>query len=340
MGRIGGGKDEEYDSDESDTSMHENDRLLEVIEEDEKPKAKEIRVVTEQPGSTLANLTKMLADSNSTKMLEDALTKTDDWFDDYYEKEKRLQSGSYGTVYTCQHRNSLVDRYAVKILDRKKLKRKDVDGIFREVRILHELTQTRPPEEPLHFVGLIDFFVEPDSIYIIQVFASGGDVFDRLTSRKTYTEKDARDLAKNLLQAVLYLHSHKPHKIIHRDLKPENLLLVCDKNDTQILLADFGFARHLKDGETCSTRCGTPAYCSPEILLGVPYSTSVDLWSVGCILYMLIAGYSPFQAPHHRALFRKIRAGDYVFHEQYWKNGEYRMIWQKLCMIITHEISH
>jgi len=64
----------------------------------------------------------------------------------------------------------------------------------------------------------------------------------------------------------------------------------------------------------------TPAYVSPEILLGLPYGVTVDLWSIGCILYMLVAGYAPFQAPHHRALFRKIRAGDFVFHEQYWKN--------------------
>jgi serine/threonine protein kinase len=62
------------------------------------------------------------------------------------------------------------------------------------------------------------------------------------------------------------------------------------------------------------------AYISPEILLGLPYTLTVDLWSIGCLLYMLVAGYPPFQAPHHRALFRKIRAADFVFHEQYWGN--------------------
>jgi len=107
-------------------------------------------------------------------------------------------------------------------------------------------------------------------------------------------------------------------------LKPENLLLVDPNDDTSILLCDFGFARHVDvstspsaDNNKCQTRCGTPAYVAPEVLLGLPYGLSVDLWSTGCLLYMLLGGYPPFQADNHRALFRKIRAGDYVFHQKY-----------------------
>lgn len=145
-------------------------------------------------------------------------------------------------------------------------------------------------------------------------------MFDRLTCRKQYTERDARDLARILLETIQFLHNHKPCCIVHRDLKPENLLLADSVSDSSILVADFGFARYLQEGEKCITRCGTPAYVSPEILLSVPYTNAVDLWSIGCILYMIVAGYAPFQAPHHRALFRKIRAADFVFHEQHWKN--------------------
>ena len=100
-----------------------------------------------------------------------------------------------------------------------------------------------------------------------------------------------------------------------------NLLLVDEINDTNIKLGDFGFAKRLADApEGLRTRCGTPAFVAPEILLGVPYGSSVDMWSCGVILYLLLGGYPPFQAENSKALFRKIRAADYVFHDKYWEN--------------------
>lgn len=82
---------------------------------------------------------------------------------------------------------------------------------------------------------------------------SVGDVFERLASMTTYNEKNARDLAFQLVQAMATLHERK---IVHRDLKPENLLLADKNDDTSILLADFGFARYVPE-EGLKTRCGT-----------------------------------------------------------------------------------
>jgi len=204
-------------------------------------------------------------------------------FDQLYETDKRLRAGSFGTVYTCHHKLHPDTTHAVKILDRQKLKKKDDDAVFREVEILKEL------QDHSHIIRLIDFFVEPKQLYVVQSYAAGGDVFDRLSQRVNYTEKDARDLAKILLETIRGMHSIKPYPIVHRDLKPENLLLRDKGDDSSILLCDFGFARHVKE-EKCRTRCGTPAFVAPEILLGVPYGVSVDLWSIGCLLYMLIGG--------------------------------------------------
>ena len=293
---------------------------------------------TAEPGSTLAGLSDLLdhmSISHSKKTSEGtgalppsagrqsskspAPPQHQPTFALLYDLDSKLRSGSYGTVFTCKHKLHNDTTYAVKVMDRQKLKSTSLDSIYREVGILNELTQARIPEAPLHVVQLVDFFVEPKTIYMVQVYARGGDVFDRLSSRKQYTEKDARELALHLLQTVHFLHS-RPTVIVHRDLKPENLLLLDSADDTSILLADFGFARHLEPNEKATTRCGTPAYVAPEVLLGLPYTTTVDLWSIGCLLYMLVAGYSPFQAPHHRDLFRKIRAGDFVFHDQQWRN--------------------
>jgi len=244
-------------------------------------------------------------------------------FEDYYETVEKLRSGSYGTVYTCRFKHAKDDSkdnndsyYAVKIMDRQKLKKSDKEAIFKEAAILQDVSHIPS------VVRLLDFFVSPTKLYMVQVYASGGDVFDRLAQRTNYTEKDARELARLLLETMHALHTLKPNPIVHRDLKPENLLLESSSNDRRILVADFGFARRvpMEEGAGCQTRCGTPAFVAPEVVLGLPYKTSVDLWSTGCLLYMLLGGYPPFQASNHRALFRKIRAADFVFHAGFFKN--------------------
>jgi serine/threonine protein kinase len=231
-------------------------------------------------------------------------------FPNDYSLEEKLRSGSYGVVWTTRH-NVSNEEYAVKVIDRTKLKKKkDDDGVIREVSILKDLLDCE------NIVRLIDFYEEPETFYIVQVYAKGGDVFDRLAKRTSYTEKDARDLSMKLLQTMQILHERK---LVHRDLKPENLLLKDAFDDSSILLADFGFATYVPE-DGLKTRCGTPAFVAPEILLGNRYNELVDMWSVGCLIFMLIGGYPPFQDESQAGLFRKIRGGDFTFHDCYWTN--------------------
>ncbi|CAN0019104.1 unnamed protein product, partial [Phaeothamnion confervicola] len=129
-----------------------------------------------------------------------------------------------------------------------------------------------------------------------------------------YNEKEARDLCRVLLDAVKYCHDRS---VVHRDLKPENLLLSSPDDDANIKLADFGFARSLEGGKM-QTQCGTPGYVAPEILRGEPYGASVDMWSIGVIIYILLGGYPPFHDENQTRLFRKIKGGNFKFHPEYW----------------------
>ena len=148
-----------------------------------------------------------LPKTGATLMGEDGSTRYK--FEDNYILDKRLRSGSYGVVYTTMHK-ATNDEYAVKVIDRTKLKKKDDDGTFREVKIMKDLLDVP------NIVGLIDFYVEPQTFYMVQVYARGGDVFDRLAQRVSYTEKDSRDLGITLLKTMKELHARK---ICHRDLK-------------------------------------------------------------------------------------------------------------------------
>jgi calcium/calmodulin-dependent protein kinase I len=235
--------------------------------------------------------------------------RTADKFANDYVLQDRLRSGSYGVVWTTAHKTTQ-EVFAVKAIDRTKLKKKEDDGVYREVHIMKDLVEVE------NIVKLIDFYEDPKTFYVVQYYAKGGDVFDRLAKRTSYTEADARILAEKLLQTMKALHDLK---LCHRDMKPENILLRDTMDDTSILVADFGFAAYVPE-DGLKTRCGTPAFVAPEVLIGSPYTEQIDMWSVGCLLFMLIGGYPPFQAETHKGLFRKIRAADFTFHECYWKN--------------------
>lgn len=91
-----------------------------------------------------------------------------------------------------------------------------------------------------------------------------------------------------------------------------------ESDDSDIKIADFGFAKKVKSPNSLTTQCGTPGYVAPEILEGKPYDTQADMWSLGVIVYILLGGYPPFIEQNQRELFRKIRKGQYEFHEEYW----------------------
>jgi len=237
------------------------------------------------------------------------IKETDRVFEDDYSIDKRLSSGSYGIVYTTRHKNTY-EEFAVKVIDRAKLKEKDDAATFREIGIMKDLIDVK------NVVRLVDVYITKNTFQIVQFYAQGGDVFDRLAKRVSYSEMDARVLSVTLMKTMRDMHARK---ICHRDMKPENLLLKSPHDDASILLADFGFAQYVPD-EGLKTRCGTPAFVAPEIIVGQPYNTQADMWSVGCLIFMLIGGYPPFQDETHRGLFRKIRGSNFTFATAYWNN--------------------
>lgn len=96
-------------------------------------------------------------------------------------------------------------------------------------------------------------------------------------------------------------------------------VFVCvEKDDADIKIADFGFAKRISSLQENETACGTPGYVAPEILRGDPYGGEVDIWSMGVIVYVLLAGYPPFYDEDQKKLFKKIKEGKYYFHEDYW----------------------
>jgi len=216
-----------------------------------------------------------------------------DKFENDYTLHKKLGAGSFGTVYVTKHIQSS-EEFAVKTINREKLSKKDDITVKREISILKDC------RDAVGIVRLIDYYKSPTQFHLVLIYAKGGDLFERLAKRTAYSEKDARVLAVHLLTTIDALHSRK---IVHRDLKPENLLLRSMVDDSDVLMADFGFATYVSN-KGLTTRCGTPAFVAPEVVVeNSCYDEQVDMWSVGCLLYMLLGGYPPFQGSYFRVFY-------------------------------------
>jgi serine/threonine protein kinase len=143
-------------------------------------------------------------------------------------------------------------------------------------------------------IQLVDWFEDPQTLWVVMELALGGELFGRITQRGRFSESEAAAAVRQILEAVGHMHSRG---IVHCDLKPENILYGSDAGDA-IKVADFGFAQFVPDslaGDALLHRpLGTFSYTAPEILKSEGYGCQVDMWSLGVIVYVLLSGVPPF----------------------------------------------
>ena len=251
-------------------------------------------------------------------------------FADVYTVGKQIGSGAFSVV--CKGTNKETgDEVAIKVMTKSKLSNDDFEGLEIETALLREL------DHP-HIIRCYDTFDEEAKFYIVTELVGGGDLFDRIIRKSSYTEKEARDLIVMFLETMVYMHEEKG--VVHRDLKPENILLTSEADDAKIKIADFGFAKKVVDLLPTESPCGTPGYVAPEVIRGERYGCEVDIWSMGVIAYVLLAGYPPFYEdpasptyPHK--LYHAIRTGKYSFHPERWGDASPEaidMIKKMLCV--------
>uniref|UniRef100_A0ACD5YBM6 Uncharacterized protein n=1 Tax=Avena sativa TaxID=4498 RepID=A0ACD5YBM6_AVESA len=168
--------------------------------------------------------------------------------------------------------------------------------IEREASILRRLRHR-------HVVRLHEILATRKKVHFVLDLAAGGELFSLVDSSGRMTEDLARNYFRQLVSAVRYCHSRG---VYHRDIKPENLLL---DGAGDLKVADFGLGA-VADGNLRHTLCGTPAYVAPEILSKQGYDPAkVDVWSCGVVLFVLAAGYLPFNDASLINMYRKIYAG-------------------------------
>ncbi|ESW09658.1 hypothetical protein PHAVU_009G145400 [Phaseolus vulgaris] len=217
-----------------------------------------------------------------------------------YEIGRTIGEGTFAKVKFAQNTET-GESVAMKVLDRSTIiKHKMVDQIKREISIMKLV---RHP----YVVRLYEVLASRTKIYIILEFITGGELFDKIIHHGRLSEADSRRYFQQLIDGVDYCHSKG---VYHRDLKPENLLLDSLGN---IKISDFGLSALPEQGVSIlRTTCGTPNYVAPEVLSHKGYNGAVaDVWSCGVILYVLLAGYLPFDELDLTTLYSKIERAEF-----------------------------
>ncbi|XP_062319253.1 ribosomal protein S6 kinase alpha-2 isoform X2 [Osmerus eperlanus] len=201
-------------------------------------------------------------------------------FRDSYEIKEELGLGAFSICKRCVHKITSVE-YAVKIIDRAK---KDPSE---EIEIM-----LRNGQHP-NIITLKDVYDDGKYVYLVMELMRGGELLDRILHHKCFSEREASVVLCTITKTVEFLHSQG---VVHRDLKPSNILYVDDTGDPEcIRICDFGFAKQLRaENGLLMTPCYTANFVAPEVLKKQGYDAACDIWSLGILLYTMLAGFTPF----------------------------------------------
>ena len=212
-----------------------------------------------------------------------------------YRVERELGHGGMATVFLAEdlkhHR-----RVAIKVLE------PEVASALGSERFLREIETAAQLAHP-HILPLFDSGEGGGLLYYVMPYVSGESLRQRLKREPQLPVAEAQRIAEQVADALDYAHAHG---VVHRDIKPENILL----EGTQAIVADFGIARAVVGAgagrlTTAGITVGTPAYMSPEQASGDAVDARSDVYSLGCVVYELLAGEPPYTGPTGASLIRQ-----------------------------------
>uniref|UniRef100_A0A7N4NWC7 non-specific serine/threonine protein kinase n=1 Tax=Sarcophilus harrisii TaxID=9305 RepID=A0A7N4NWC7_SARHA len=201
-------------------------------------------------------------------------------FTDGYEIKEDIGVGSYSVCKRCVHKATDTE-YAVKIIDKSKRDPSE------EIEIL-----LRYGQHP-NIITLKDVYDDGKYVYLVMELMRGGELLDRILRQKYFSEREASAVLCTITKTMDYLHSQG---VVHRDLKPSNILYMDESgNPDSIRICDFGFAKQLRaENGLLMTPCYTANFVAPEVLKRQGYDAACDIWSLGILLYTMLAGFTPF----------------------------------------------
>lgn len=200
-----------------------------------------------------------------------------------YIPQRILNGGSNSKVIVAKKRG-----------DEKLYSLKTVTANSSEIKILQDIKGVD------NVVQYVETFLEKEYIVVYE-YCHGVELFDYINANGPLDEILAKKIFRQLCSAMCAVHNKG---IVHRDLKPENIII----HQGNVTILDWGYAFYPAETDVRSF-CGSPAYASPEIINAKHYDgPEIDVWSLGCILYVMLAAKLPFEAEAIPDLFEQIRS--------------------------------
>lgn len=256
-----------------------------------------------------------------------------------YKVLEKLGEGAFSKVYKAV--NIETGAYvAIKVIQKYQLDVKQRSSVLKEVALMRKLNHP-------NIVSFVDFIENDQCYYIVQELVEGGELFNQIVKYTYFSEDLSRHVIIQVAEALLYLH--ETVGIVHRDLKPENVFFCpipvtpsrvrrfrhsddpnnkLDEGEFKmnyggggiglVKVGDFGLSKQLIANKSLKTPCGTLGYTAPEIVKDMKYSKEVDMWGLGCLLYITLCGFPPFFNDSIEELTEKVSKGEYEFLSPWW----------------------
>ncbi|KAJ3105897.1 hypothetical protein HDU97_007396 [Phlyctochytrium planicorne] len=225
---------------------------------------------------------------------------------DNYKVIKKLGEGTYGVVKEVTHIPTKRN-YALKAIKKKPLANNPqaLKVVQREMTLLKGL----PPHR--NIISLFETFETNDKFYLAFELATGGELFERISQKGRFTERDAAEIVFEVLDGISYLHAHNIVHSLYKTSEP----------NSDIVIADFGVANIDQGEDMLRTLCGSPAYAAPEVIKRSGHGRPADIWSIGVIAFTLLMGYGPwYYCEDVPSMFEAITHGRWKFESPYVDN--------------------
>lgn len=230
------------------------------------------------------------------------------YIEDFYAIQEELNAGGSAQVFKAVEMATKAKR-AIKRIAKKSAG--EIARVVQEVAIMKTL------DHP-NIIKLFETFEDDDYLYLVLEYCAGGDVLDRIVADGVMDEMSSSMVMRGMLATLNYLNANG---YVHRDIKPENIMYKDSKDDqmvSQLRLVDFGYScRSPEEGKGLRTKVGSPYYVAPEVLAG-SYGKECDMWSLGVMCFMLLAGFPPFFGETDAQTLRMVKEGRFVFQVSQW----------------------
>ena len=215
-----------------------------------------------------------------------------------FDIDRKVGSGSFAKVYRATHQRTK-RIVAIKAVDKRKLNVKHQQNLESEIKIMRRFQHR-------NLVRLLGTYSGPRHMYLVMEYCGGGDLASAIRRYGPLPEQPT--VCRLMGQLAAGLQFLWTRNLIHRDIKPQNILMTGGLDST-LKIADFGFARYLGAASLAQTACGSPLYMAPEVLRRETYNGKADLWSVGCVMFEMLAKETPFTGFDQTELLRNVERG-------------------------------